>query len=104
MPKSAWSVTIRVAWNGGLTKDVIYLRGISRVLEFASQRKTIEPLLVGKLSLDNVPLVEELIEREVLRPPWIRPYWTEGQTAGERLARAYDGMRVRDLIENGAVA
>ena len=103
-PKSAWSVTIRVARNGGLTKDVIYLRGITRVLEFVSQRKTIEPLLVGKLSLDDVPLVEELIEREILRPPWIRPRWTVGRSAEEWLSRAYDGMRVRDLIENGAVA
>ncbi len=103
-PKTAWGVTARVARNGGLTKDVIYLRGISRVLEFVSERKTIEPLLVGKLSLDNLPLVEELIEREVLRPPWIQPRWTEGHSAKQRLGRAYAGMRVRDLIENGAVA
>ena len=103
-PKTAWSVAVRVARSGGLTKDVIYLRGISRVLEFVSQRKTIEPLLVGKLSLDDVPLVEELIEREILRPPWIRPRWTEGRSAELRLARAYDGMRVPDLIENRAVA
>lgn len=103
-PRTAWSVAIRVARSGGLTKDVIYLRGITRVLEFVSERKSIEPLLVGKLSLDDVPLVEELIEREILRPPWIRPRWTEGRRAEERLARAYDGMSVRDLIENGAVA
>jgi uncharacterized protein (TIGR02421 family) len=103
-PKTAWGVTIRVARSGGLTKDVIYLRGISRVLEFVSQNKTIEPLLVGKLSLDDVPLVEELIERKILQPPWIRPRWTEGHDARERLGRAYEGMRVRDLIGDAAVA
>jgi len=103
-PKSAWGVAARVARNGGLTKDVIYLRGISRVLEFVSQRATIEPLLVGKLSLDNVPLVEELIQREILRPPRITPRWAEGEEARKRLARAYDGMRVRELIGNAAAA
>jgi len=103
-PKTAWGVTIRVARSGGLTKDVIYLRGISRVLEFVSERKTIEPLLVGKLALDNVPLVEELIEREVLKPPLIRPRWSEGARASKRLARAYEGMNVRDLIDDRAVA
>jgi uncharacterized protein (TIGR02421 family) len=103
-PKSAWGVTTRVARNGGLTKDVIYLRGISRVLEFVSQRGTIEPLLVGKLSLDNVPLVEELIEREVLKPPRIRPHWVEGDEAQRRLTRAYDGMQVRELIDSAAAA
>lgn len=103
-PKTAWGVTIRVARSGGLTKDVIYLRGISRVLEFLSQRKTIEPLLVGKLSLDDVPLIEELTERGILQPAWISPRWTEGDYAGERLARAYEGLRVLDLIKDAAVA
>ncbi|MPZ91467.1 MAG: DUF1704 domain-containing protein [Actinobacteria bacterium] len=103
-PKTAWGVTIRIARNGGLTKDVIYLRGISRLLEFISERKTIEPLLVGKLSLDNVPLIEELIEREILQPARIRPRWTEGHDARRRLERAYEGMRVRDLIEGSEAA
>ena len=103
-PKTAWGVTIRVARNGGLTKDVIYLRGISRVLEFVAGRRTIEPLLVGKLSLDHVPLVEELIEREILHPPWITPRWTEGHDAERQLARAYEGLRVLDLIGNAAAA
>ena len=103
-PKTAWGVTERVARNGGLTKDVIYLRGISRVLEFASERRTIEPLLVGKLSLDNVPLVEELIERDILLPARIRPRWTEGDGAQRRLARVYDGMSVRGLISDSVAA
>jgi uncharacterized protein (TIGR02421 family) len=98
-PRTAWGVTLRVARDGGLTKDVIYLRGISRVLEFVSERKTVEPLLVGKLALDHVPLIQELIERQILRPAWIRPRWTEGPQAEERLARAYNGMRVQDLVE-----
>jgi uncharacterized protein (TIGR02421 family) len=100
-PRTAWSVTLRVARGGGLTKDVIYLRGIARVLEFASERKTLEPLLVGKLSLDHVPLIEELTERQLLRPARIRPRWTEGPLAHERLARVYDGMQVRDLLDEG---
>jgi uncharacterized protein (TIGR02421 family) len=96
-PRIAWAVTIRVTRSGGLTKDVIYLRGLARVLEFLSERKDVVPLLAGKLSLDHVPLVDELTERGVLRPPWISPRWLEFPGAGERLARAYDGMSVLDL-------
>jgi uncharacterized protein (TIGR02421 family) len=103
-PRTAWSVTLRVARGGGLTKDVIYLRGITRVLEFAAERKAVEPLLVGKLSLDHVPLIEELTERGMLRPAWIRPRWMEGPVADERLARAYEGMRVSDLVEGATSA
>ncbi len=98
-PRIAWGVTIRVARSGGLTKDVIYLRGITRILEFAAERKDLLPLFVGKLSLDHVPLVEELVERDVLRPPWVRPRWLELPEAKDRLERAYEGISVIDLIE-----
>ena len=101
-PRVAWGITTRVMRSGGLTKDVIYLRGISRVLEFASERKSIEPLFLGKLSLDHVPLVEDLKDRGILRPVWITPRWAEGPIAENRLARVYEGMRVRDLVEEVA--
>jgi hypothetical protein len=77
---------------------VIYLRGISRVLEFAALRKDLSTLLVGKLSLEHAPLVEELLEREVLRPAWIRPRWLDLGSAPARLARVYEGMTVLDLL------
>lgn len=98
-PKMAWGVTIRVARSGGLTKDVIYLRGIERVLEFVAERKDLTPLLVGKLSLEHVPLVDELLERGVLEPPWLKPRWLEMPEAAERLQRVLDGATVLDLIE-----
>lgn len=100
--RTSWSVTIRVARSGGLTKDVIYLRGISRVLEFVAERQDLTPLLVGKLSLDHVPLIDELLERGVLQPPWLRPRWLDVPGAPERLQRLYGGMSVLDLIEKDA--
>ena len=100
-PRTAWSVAIRVTRSGGLTKDVIYLRGINRVLEFAAERKDLSALLVGKLSIEHVPLIEELLNRGVLQPAWIRPRWLDIEGASERLARAYDGMSVLDLIGGG---
>jgi uncharacterized protein (TIGR02421 family) len=101
-PSTAWSIAIRVTRCGGSTKDVIYLRGIARVLEFAEQRKDLSALLVGKLSLEHVPLVEELCGRGVLQPAWIRPRWLEMDGAPERLERAYEGMGLLDLIGGGA--
>lgn len=100
--KTAWSVTIRVVRSGGLTKDVIYLRGISRVLEFVAERQDLTPLLVGKLSVDHVPLIEELLERGVLQQPWLRPRWLDVSGAPERLERVYAGMSVLDLVEGEA--
>jgi uncharacterized protein (TIGR02421 family) len=98
-PRVAWGIAIRVARNGGLTKDVIYLRGITRVLEFVAERRSIDPLLLGKLSLDHVPLVEDLRDRGILEDAWIRPRWAEGAEAEGRLERVYAGARVRDLVQ-----
>lgn len=100
--RMAWGVTIRVARSGGLTKDVIYLRGISRVLEFLAERKDLTPLLVGKISLDHVPLVEDLLARGILEPPGARPRWLDVPDADARLARVYEGIEVADLIEEKA--
>lgn len=100
--RMAWGVTIRVARSGGLTKDVIYLRGISRMLEFAAERKDLTPLLVGKLSLEHVPLVEELLDRGFLERPWVQPRWLELPESGKRLERVYDGISVTELIEQEA--
>jgi uncharacterized protein (TIGR02421 family) len=97
--KTAWGVTIRVTRSGGLTKDVIYLRGISRVLEFVAERKDLSPLLVGKLSLEHVPLIEELLESGFLKPPWIQPRWIDMPVARDRLKRAYEGLSVTELLD-----
>jgi uncharacterized protein (TIGR02421 family) len=97
-PKTAWGIAIRVTRSGGHTKDVIYLRGISRVLEFAALRKDLSTLFIGKLSLEHVPLVEDLLDRGILRPAWIRPRWLDIGAAPERLASVYEGMTVLDLV------
>ena len=74
-PRTAWSVTSRAMYGGGSTKDIIYLRGIERVLGYFAEGRGIDPLLAGKLSLDHAPLVEDLIQQGVLEPPWARPRW-----------------------------
>ena len=75
--RSAWSVSSRVARSGGFTKDAIYLRGLLGVVRYLREEGTMEPLLVGKISLDHVPAIQELLDRGVLVPPQITPRWLE---------------------------
>jgi uncharacterized protein (TIGR02421 family) len=103
-PRTAWSVTTRATYGGGSTKDIIYLRGIERVLRYFAEGRSIDPLLAGKLSLEHAPLVEELIEQEVLKPPWVQPHWLSAPGAGERLERVRDGMTAADLLEMDVAA
>ena len=97
-PRTAWSVTSRATYGGGSTKDIIYLRGIERVLGYFAEGRGIDPLLAGKLSLDHVPLVEDLIQQGVLEPPWARPRWLSAPGAEERLERVREGMSAADLL------
>lgn len=97
--RTAWSVAYRVMTAGGNVKDAIYLRGISRLLDALAEGSTLDVLLVGKLSLDHVPLVQDLLDRGVLHPPWVRPRWLDVPGADARLERLRSGVTVTDLYE-----
>lgn len=103
-PRTAWSVTSRVTYGGGSTKDIIYLRGIERVLGYFAQGRSLDPLLVGKLSLDHAPLVEKLIQHGILEPPRARPRWLSVPGAEARLERMRGGMSAADLLEMDVAA
>lgn len=98
-PRTAWSTAIRVVVGGGFVRDVIYLRGISRILEAFAEGVDLDVLFVGKLALEQVPLIQDLIDRGVVEPPWARPRWLEVPGAEERLARMRAGLSVTDLYE-----
>ncbi len=97
--RTAWSIAIRAVVGGGSVKDAIYLRGISRILEALADGVDLDVLFVGKLALDHVPLIQDLLDREVLTPPWVRPRWLDVPGAQERLARLREGASVTDLYE-----
>ena len=102
--RTAWSIAIRVVVGGGSVKDAIYLRGISRILDALAEGSSLDPLLVGKLALDHIPLVQDLLDRGVLHEPWIRPRWLDVPGAPERLERLRAGASVTDLYEGEVAA
>jgi uncharacterized protein (TIGR02421 family) len=97
--RTAWSVAIRVVVGGGNVKDAIYLRGIMHLLDALAEGSNLEVLLVGKLALDHVPLIQDLLDREVLHQPWIRPRWLDMPGSQERLNGLRAGKSVTDLYE-----
>lgn len=99
--RTAWSIAIRVVVGGGNVKDAIYLRGITHLLEALAEGIDLDVLLVGKLALDHVPLIQDLLDRGVLRPPWVRPRWLDVPGAQQRLERLRAGASVTDLHEGG---
>ena len=102
----AFRVTMRVYRSGGLTKDAIYLRGLNRLLRHLADGHPLDPLLVGKVPLDYVPVMQELRWRGVLRGPRLQPRWLDPQAtpgAQERLAAIRAGLGLLDLLPEDGV-
>lgn len=96
--RPAFNATMRVHRAGGLTKDIIYLRGLQAVLEYIANGGDFEILLTGKVALEHVGLVEELLHRRVLQPPPLRPRFLDRPEAIARLERLRSGASIEDLV------
>ena len=93
----AFTTAMRAHRSGGMTKDALYLGGLTRLLTYLQEGGLLDPLLVGKISLADEPLVADLLERGVLVEPPLRPRFLESREALDRLARIKDGAGVLEL-------
>jgi hypothetical protein len=92
---SAYTVAMRVYRAGGFTKDAIYLRGLLALLEHVAGGGSLDLLFLGKFSLEDLPLVEDLAQRGLLVPAKITPRYLADPAAGDRLR---DAARADDLL------
>jgi uncharacterized protein (TIGR02421 family) len=99
-PHTAFYVTMRIFRGGGYTKDVVYLRGLSKVLDYLGSGNELEPLYLGKISHDHLSFIKELQWRKVLQPPRLLPRFLNTSLAQERLKKLYNGLTVLDLVED----
>jgi hypothetical protein len=89
---------MRVYRGGGLTKDAVYLRGLQTILRYLGGGGDIEPLFVGKMAAEHIPIIQELQFRHVLQTPPLRPRYMLDADAMTRLERVRGGLSVVDLL------
>ncbi|TYR32147.1 DUF1704 domain-containing protein [Sphingobacterium phlebotomi] len=70
---TSFTMTMRVYRSGGLTKDTAYLQGFKELIQYIQDGKDLNLLTIGKIREDYLPIVHDLIQRGVLRPPRIKP-------------------------------
>jgi len=97
--KTAFTITLRVFRGGGLLKDMVYLRGLMRLLEYLGEGGELEPLLVGKFGAGHLPIIKELQWRKVLSAPRLKPRYLENPQAIERLNRLRSSTTVLELVK-----
>ncbi|MGH8495168.1 MAG: flavohemoglobin expression-modulating QEGLA motif protein [Gammaproteobacteria bacterium] len=84
-PRTAYNITMRVFRGGGLTKDAVYLKGMLDVMRFLDGAESLDLLLLGKLNTAQAPLIDELLQRGIVKPPGIRPRYCDDKAALERI-------------------
>ncbi|MBX3449228.1 MAG: DUF1704 domain-containing protein [Planctomycetaceae bacterium] len=96
--RQSFIMSMRAHRGGGLTKDIIYLRGLRDLLKYLAGGHDLEPLYVGKFGLPHLPYIQELRRRGIIRPPKLLPrFWNNGKLR-ERL-EACRGRTVLELLE-----
>ena len=97
--KIAFNITLRIYRGGGFTKDMVYLRGLIKLLAYLKKGGNLDTLFVGKFALSHVRLIQELQLRQVLGPPPFRPSYLNNPKARERLEKVQRGITVSDIIK-----
>ncbi|GIU44638.1 flavohemoglobin expression-modulating QEGLA motif protein [Shewanella algidipiscicola] len=68
-PNLAYTITARVYRGGGYTKDHLYLKGFSMILNAYENEPLFNHLLMGKTSLAYLPMLSRLIAKGILSAP-----------------------------------
>jgi uncharacterized protein (TIGR02421 family) len=93
----AFIITMRVYRGGGFTKDYVYLQGLMDVFSYIHSGKDFSSLLVGKIALNYVPIVNELLWRKVLIPPAILPSYMDNKESLAKLETIRKGFNILDI-------
>jgi len=71
--ETSFQIVMRVYRGGGLTKDMLYLKGIMELIEYLKENNNVHLLMMGKIRKDYLPIIKDLLQKEVLIPPAITP-------------------------------
>jgi uncharacterized protein (TIGR02421 family) len=97
-PYTAFEITLRVHRGGGFTKDMVYLRGFSHLLDYIKTHDKIDILYTGKVSLEFLPLIEELSWREVIKPATLKPRYLQHEAYKKRLKQLIEEPTIERIL------
>ena len=97
--QTAFTITLRIYRGGGLTKDAVYLRGLVGLLKYLKNSQDLDRLFIGKISMNQVPMMMELQYRQILKPNLLRPRYLEHPKIEQKLAKLKTGLTPLNLVE-----
>ncbi len=94
----AFIITSRIFRGGGFTKDAIYLRGLVNLLKYMRRGGELTPLLIGKISIEDISLIRELQLRKVLKPLLLKPPYLNSSQSLSKLDDLMQGSLIFNLL------
>ena len=85
--RSAFDIATRVFRSGGFAKDSIYLKGFQDVVGLVAKGASLDPFWIGKIARNHVGAIEELLQRNLIRPPLFKPEFLQREDVEDRIAR-----------------
>jgi uncharacterized protein (TIGR02421 family) len=98
-PRTAYLISMRVHRGGGFIKDAVYLRGLLKVIDYLKAGGRLDTLFVGKMAAEHAPIIEELLRRQVLVPPPLRPSYLDLPDTYYRIEQVRQGLNLEDLTD-----
>ncbi len=96
----AFDVAVRAKRGGGLTKDVVYLKGLHELLAYLKSGADFSQLFFGKFALSQLPLLSELEAEGWMTPARVAPHFLKDPRVAARLDEALS-LHVHDLFQIG---
>ena len=96
---TSYKITMRVFRSGGFTKDAVYLLGLQKVFDYIKTGGIIDLLYIGKMSLHHIPIIKELLTRDVLTWPTLLPNFLTDDKVRSRLDKIRNGLEIIDIFE-----
>ncbi|MCK6056548.1 flavohemoglobin expression-modulating QEGLA motif protein [Micrococcus luteus] len=97
-PSSAFTTVMRAFRSGGMTKDAVYLRGVLDLVDHVQRGHGLELFLLGKFALADLPLLEDLHRRRILRQARIHARWLTEEACLSRVRALHDIVDPAQLV------
>jgi uncharacterized protein (TIGR02421 family) len=98
----AFLICVRVFRGGGFTKDWLYVAELERIFRHWATGRDMERLLLGKVTMDTLDDVQDLVGRGVLRPALFLPEYLD-RISGSRSNDAVRGHLGNQRIPLGGL-
>jgi len=81
----AWELTLRAYRGGGYVKDHVYLSGYLKVKDFAQKDGDFETLYLGKIGINDLPLIRELLRKKVIKKAKYIPRFLKDESFSSKI-------------------